>query len=243
MIPGIVASAVITPLDISGLRCWYTVDTLSSLADGAAVASWPDSSGNGLTMAQGTSGNRPTVDGTNLLNGRRIVAFDGSNDFLSVAGSISPSSGQWSAFVVAKVDTVSGVHSIFDNDEGTGSNRIAQIVRTNGTAAEAIAFNTGPSAFTDGGGTTISTSTYFLFTAVRTSSAIEMWVNQSSGGSTATTGTPATASTTRLTLGGGALGPSQFLNGRIAEVVGYSKAVSSIERSVIESYLKARFAI
>lgn len=65
------ATATATPDSLSGLALWLKADALS-LADGAAVGTWPDSSSNArnATVAQGT----PTFE-TNELNGKPVVRF------------------------------------------------------------------------------------------------------------------------------------------------------------------------
>ncbi len=63
---------------LAGLVAWYKTDTLA-LADGASVASWPDSSGNGNTVAQATGSKQPTFK-TAVLSGRDAVRFSSTND-------------------------------------------------------------------------------------------------------------------------------------------------------------------
>lgn len=64
-------SAGFTPLDLTSLRAWYKADALS-LNDNDAVATWPDSSGNGYDLAQAVGAAQPTYK-TNIVNGRPVV--------------------------------------------------------------------------------------------------------------------------------------------------------------------------
>lgn len=70
------ASATVAPNALSGLAMWLKADALP-LADGAAVTSWTDSSGNSrnATLSQGT----PTFE-TNELNGNPVVRFTANGE-------------------------------------------------------------------------------------------------------------------------------------------------------------------
>lgn len=55
-------------------------------ADGTALQTWTDRSGNGKDASQATLANRPLVKtGSNGINGNPVVQYDGSNDFMSVS--------------------------------------------------------------------------------------------------------------------------------------------------------------
>lgn len=67
----------ISPID--SLSLWLDASTLD-LEDGALVSSWTDKSGNGNHAAQNNNGNKPIFK-TNILNGKPVVRFDGTDDF------------------------------------------------------------------------------------------------------------------------------------------------------------------
>lgn len=55
-------------------------------ADGTALQTWTDRSGNGKDASQATLANRPLVKtGSNGINGNPVVQYDGSNDFMTVS--------------------------------------------------------------------------------------------------------------------------------------------------------------
>jgi autotransporter-associated beta strand protein len=68
------------PNTISGLSLWLKADAITSLADGATVNTWPDSSGNALTVTRDAGA---PVFRTNVLNGQPVVRFttDGGSSF------------------------------------------------------------------------------------------------------------------------------------------------------------------
>jgi len=74
------------PNKYSGLLLWLKADSLA-LSDGDPVSTWGDDSGNSNNAtAAGTA--RPTFK-TNQLGGKPVVRFDGSNDGLNFASSLS----------------------------------------------------------------------------------------------------------------------------------------------------------
>src|SRR5262249_16288516 len=60
------------------LQVWLKADALSRLTNGAAVASWPDSTGNGYQATQNTPSRRPTFI-TAVINGLPVVRFNTTN--------------------------------------------------------------------------------------------------------------------------------------------------------------------
>jgi len=111
------------PNTITGLLAWWKADAITGLSDGAPVSSWPDSSVNGNNATQASSGNRPLYK-TNILNGKPVVRFDGSNDFLEFSELINIRS----AFFVVKHNTgnqdyapLLGHSSLYDWAGGEGS--------------------------------------------------------------------------------------------------------------------------
>jgi len=78
------------PKSIATLAGWWDASVTSSLdqlstggtavaADSDPVGSWADLSGNGRSLTQSTTNNRPFYK-TGVLNGRPVIDFDGEND-------------------------------------------------------------------------------------------------------------------------------------------------------------------
>jgi len=64
---------------------WHSVYWADQIpvADGGAVASWPDLSGNGRDLVQATAAFQPTMrSAVPALGGRRAVEFDGVDDYI-----------------------------------------------------------------------------------------------------------------------------------------------------------------
>ena len=84
-----------------------TITTVSG-----AVSQWNDKSGNGRNATQATAGNRPAT-GTATLNGRNVIRYDATDDFLSLSNTAGLASatafyffGVRRSSVAAAADTV-----------------------------------------------------------------------------------------------------------------------------------------
>jgi len=96
------AAAKFTPTDIGTLEAWHKVDTLS-LSHNDPVASWSDSSGNSLTLAQATTSKKPTYKTDHQLNGYDAVYFDGGDDVYTDS---FPSTSNFNFFTIAVAEII-----------------------------------------------------------------------------------------------------------------------------------------
>ncbi|MHB9035901.1 MAG: fibronectin type III domain-containing protein [Armatimonadota bacterium] len=90
-------------VNTGGLKMWLRADSVKGVADGTPIATWADSSGNGIAVSQVSVSNQPIYVG-NGLAGTPVIRFDG-DDFLlrdSVFGSQLTSTDQVSIFVIMK---------------------------------------------------------------------------------------------------------------------------------------------
>lgn len=83
----------------SGLKMWLDADAMS-LNNNDPVASWTDQSGNNNHAVQDTASYRPLFK-TNILNGKPAIVFDGSNDYLTIDGTMVVNTN-YSIFAVVK---------------------------------------------------------------------------------------------------------------------------------------------
>jgi hypothetical protein len=84
------SGAEFTPAEIPGLALWLDASDASTLFQDAAattpatatsdpVGAWLDKSGNGRSLTQSTTNNRPFYK-PGVLNGKPVIDFDGTND-------------------------------------------------------------------------------------------------------------------------------------------------------------------
>jgi hypothetical protein len=93
------------PLAIGGLALWLRADSLDGQDDGSEVAAWTDLSGNANDAAQATATLRPLVY-KNAFNGKTAVWFDGTDDVLSIPDSESLWPTELTVVTVASFDVV-----------------------------------------------------------------------------------------------------------------------------------------
>ena len=233
--------AAFTPTDIAGCTGWWDASVAGDFtySSGTLVSQWNDKSGNAWHLTQGTAGWLPTRNTT--INGLDAVTFDGTDDLLESASThqvVNSSSGNWSAFAVFKKSANSGTDCVVSSVPS--GNFGAQMIRTNGTTAEAVA-NNNATYTTDTGGT-VGTSTAHQASAVQASGTIEIWLDASSGGSTAKSGANTAVSYTTM---GAIANPSEiagsYFAGIICEVILYNSALSTTDRQSVESYLRSKW--
>lgn len=144
--------AAFNPLSIPGLKVWLKADSLG-LADGTAVQTWLDSSGNGNTASQATVGLRPVFK-TGIVGNLPVVRFaQASTQWLATAAFGASLSQPNTIVLVASTTGPAGDHYVHDGL--TTNNRhafiyTAQTVSTYaGTQITAGAsVGTGPHIFT-----------------------------------------------------------------------------------------------
>jgi len=100
------------PLDIPGLQLWLKADAglwqdsvggTPAAADGDVVGAWVDQSGKGNNASQATTSKKPLLKKA-IVNGRDVVRFDGTDDWLGLANAAMPVQNH-TVFVVCNVTT------------------------------------------------------------------------------------------------------------------------------------------
>lgn len=217
------------PTAISGLAAWYDATVGVTDAGAGAVSTWADQSGNGRDLTQGTAGSRPTT-GTRTQNGRNVLDFDGSADFLD--GS--------SAFTQGNSDTV---FVVCLNDDGADSTTQVAYNADDATQAECrlLKVSTNVWRATSGGsldGGTPNASAHLLagvFNGVSSELRLD--------GASLATGTAGTNSGSYSPHVGRNPSGSAYWDGWIAEILHYDTALSATDIARVEAYLNAKWAI
>lgn len=93
------------------LRADAGVNGTAAPADGDAVTTWYDQSGNGNNCQQPTSGKKPLFK-VNIQNGLPSVRCDGSDDFLS--GTLTYAGDPITVFIAAKEVTLTTLPGLFN---------------------------------------------------------------------------------------------------------------------------------
>lgn len=250
------AGPAFRPSDLSGLKFWVAADSLTGLNDNDPVSTWTDLSGTGNTVTASTT-IRPLYK-TNVLNGKPVLRFDGTDDYMSKA---SPSSvdntNGLTVFVVLKQASLAiskavlgkwdymtqGAWSLNTSDASNSNFQmfIANALNDNGNNFEASTnYGASSSSFSvltvsyDGSQGTAANRTDFYNNGGVTA--------KSMNGTVAATLQSATAPLYVCNFGGSLLNTRNF-GGDIAEIIIYNVHLSPTDRGQVETYLLTKWGL
>jgi len=212
---------------------WLKADTgTGQTVDGTAVSTWADQTTNGNTVTQATGANQPLYK-TNILNGRPVVRFDGSNDVLSKTGFNNLPSGT----AYRSVFTVTSYRS-----NGFGG-------FTYGTAASTAAFglviNSSGNLSVQTFGTDYNSATTALNTGALLQEAVfnglSYLIEYKNGASIGTFTTSNLNTGTNGIQIGAEIDGSPFLNMDLAEALVFNTPLSNLEKAEVENYIKVKY--
>jgi type IV pilus assembly protein PilA len=109
--------AAFTPKQIPNLTHWYDATLITGVPNGTAIgATWADNSGTDNDATQATAANQPRYQ-TNIINGKPVVRFDGTDDYLGALND-TPMGERTYVFVARTPASATSRNAIF----GHGSN-------------------------------------------------------------------------------------------------------------------------
>lgn len=234
----------LSPANISGLTLWLDASDASTITKtGDDLTAWADKSGATADFVQGNTLLSPH-HGTRTLNGKPVVDFDGSAQFMtcsSTLGTIVTATEQ-TLFIVASADSV----------QATAGDAIAYadpfIISENGGVWGVIARSeASQSVFTtynwDGNADTqnrsITVGEPLIFTAGHNDGKISARVN---GGSDIELNSGNTSLTPTLRLGDNYNSAKHF-DGYVAEILCFNRHLSEAEQRQVRNYLGRKWGI
>lgn len=211
-----------TPSDIAGLKLWLKADAITGLVDTDPVTTWPDSSGLGNDATQATAAKKPTYQ-TNELNGKPVVRFDGTDDFLGTLLA-------WMPLVTVFVGYMNraGVNGSF-----IGTNASSGPLLRN----QAMFPSDAGSSFALTG--TLNANRLLTLAWNYTTDNYKVYLD----GILDTTGTVLHSNTTEALEIGTNRSNGEFLNGDIAEVIIYDSILSEVDRNALGGYIESKYGI
>jgi hypothetical protein len=243
------------PKSIAGLELWldaqdgttlFDADTGGSqVAPDGSVGRWVDKSGKGRNATQDVANNRPVLK-TAVVNGRNILRFDGSNDFLEGDVSTSDLSFPYTLFAVYQSAdaagsiagfNINGTSFITENVRKSAANTL-QGIQQNATNTAEVTVTAADASWH---------VAELVFTGTSSSLTYTVRVN---GGTTGNMTTPRQRNTSaparRLQIGNSVTsvdGNLDPLAGDIAEIIGYGRTLSAGELYRVRQYLGRRYGI
>lgn len=209
-------------------------DTATITESSGSVSQWNDKSGNGNNVTQSTGSAQPTT-GSNTLNGKNVVTFDGSDTLTLPSPLFTIPNGNSTVFSVSRQANVDAIDFIIGMDEG-GADRY--VLRYD-VGQASVSFR---SRNNNVGSVTTSTDNrdYNVIVAYRNGTEEGIAVN----GGTFTTSSSATSEDG---IDGGNIGSQAgtqfYLTGDIAEILLFNRSLASNERIVVATYLKNKWGI
>ena len=208
---------------------WLRADSIQNLADGASVVVWPDSSVNGNNATQTTLANQP-VWKNNILNRYPVVRFNGTSSYMN-GPNVFPTSADYSIIIVQIVRASTGYQSFIGANGNTHVfwlfNDLFPIFYQSGNfsdhSSQILISNVGTllSAIYANGSGSVNYYTNSQFTGTGVTSNLNM----------------------DPTIQIGAANSGNFFSGDMAEILIFGSALSTNDRSLIETYLNAKYGI
>jgi len=230
------------PKSIATLAGWWDASVTSSLdqistggtavtADSDPVGRWADLSGNGRTLTQSTTNNRPVYK-TGVLNGKPVIDFDGENDSMIASFTLAQ---PITYFLVYRFDATvtTGNPRVFD---GATGNSMSFFSSTGSTVMGLFAGSSTDPLISMDQRTQFSVTEIQAngdSTAVRLNGASVGFLSSSNPGAGAPNG---------LRLGAFSQS-SAFGNVSFAEVLIYSSIIAESEARKVRSYLGKKYGI
>lgn len=221
------------PSGITGLLAWWKADALSA-ANNDALATWPDSSSNGLDITQSNTSNKPVFK-TNQINGKPAIRFDGNNFFTRSGGLFDTATGA-EIFAVFKTDYDPPPYWEWSGAWSFGGQYDSMnLPSDNGVIYDIFCTNSRKTV----GNPTPSLTSWRLYNAA---SKDGEWTARLDGTQLFTT-----ATNTFWQLGNVYVGRSTSymitMVGSIAEIVLFSKVLSGADRASVNSYISGKYGL
>lgn len=222
-----------SPKNIAGLQLWLDAADSSTISTSTGVSEWRDKSATGSKWEQTTGNNQPAT-GTQTLNGRNVIVFDGSNDSLSATTPLSTSL-PLSFFIVQRI--VATTNFGMSYTAGTGDNFN---VRQNSTNGLLQITTPGGTVYQDGSGSRAGLDDILAFVVPSGASANSTLTRN---GSTLTLSNATAKPTLTGTHYIGRRSDGFYANLWVAEIIAYSTELSTTQRRVVEAYLGKKWGI
>lgn len=246
---GISAAAGNNLLPATGYSLWLdAADTSTISVSTNAVTQWTDKSSNAYAFTQGTAANRPS-SGTRTLNGRNVIDFDGSNDFLASTATASTwnflhntSGSTWFAVIVP--DSTAATQVVFETNGGFGDqNGVWYLITTGANHNWRVTSSASVADLTD----SVTTGSGVLY-AIKSdpgnaTASNRMKYYKNSGAATGTNTATGTASSGNAYETMKISYSTLAFDGALAEILLYPSLLSDVDRERTRDYLVTKWGL
>lgn len=212
----------------SDMRLWLNAGAINQ-AQGTAIATWPDLSGNGFNATQPTVSQQPTLQTQAIMNGQSVSRFV-TDDIINTTNLL----GQFEAYTMFTASRLNGGQ----NARLLSSSQRNWLMGYWGNLQNVIYAEGWVSGGCGGPGGSAATTNPNIYTSTGNS----RWTRLFQNGTLSHANACGVQSPGGISLGGTSL-YGEYSNGDVAEVVVFSKDLSNTRRNILENYLSAKYNI
>jgi prepilin-type N-terminal cleavage/methylation domain-containing protein/prepilin-type processing-associated H-X9-DG protein len=229
---------------ITGLKMQMDAYTGVTKDGNNKVSAWTDQSGNGVKATQVTAAKQPTYNATGINGNPSLTFSSASSTFLTTGAVSSLNTGQFSWFLVAKATDVTVTQVLFRSNYTTGSSILwATFIQSSLWYVHSRDSSGGFKGVTNSA--VNNTPAVISATWDNTSGIVNGYLNGIAG--TAASGANANPSGHQFSNIGAssdsATTPTTYFTGDIAEIVVYTRILSTSERTDVENYLRNKYKL
>lgn len=215
------------PPDLPNMVFWYQADALLGLADGATIETWSDISGAGRHLTHDTASQRPIYK-PGILSGRPVARFARANaQRLYATGAVAQpitvfvvwKSTNTGASPAGRGCVLEGRDTDYSSILYAQQDTTQQIVCSAGNYSRVVPF-----------------TNFIISTAIYNGASSLVREN----GAQRSTGTASYGLANGVTVGG-RYGQSYWLDGDVAEIIGYNSVLGMSDRIKVENYLAIKY--
>jgi hypothetical protein len=222
------------PRRIAGLQLWLDADDSSTITVETGVKEWADKSGRGIVFSETTTNNQPAT-GTQTINGRNVLVFDGSNDGLVNSSQAFPAASPMTIFLVQRLISTTNFGMTYSSGTGVTSD-----IRQNSTTGRMRFVGSGNTeAWTEPNSATSANRMYSM--VMRTTGTNNSFYTN--GSEDALGAAPQSQATFAAQQWIGRRADGFYANIWLAELLCYNSALNDAARVSVETYLSKKWGI
>jgi len=223
-------------ISTAGLYLWLSADVGVQIA-GGLVTAWNDRSGSGRNATQTVAQYRPTLM-ANWHGGKPALHFDGENRFLFFAAGFDDFSKGLTVFLVSETLVDNSCPSFMSFSNGGELDDLSVHRQPN----DAWEYEVADQSFASQAGDQRIGHTSQVTLVHHTDSRVDLYSDGALSGETMID-MPQVVTRARNELGRSSYNGCEFLNGNIAEIVLYARALQDSERISVEAYLRSKWGL
>lgn len=233
------SNSVFSPTMFDNLQFWLDASQLTGFTNGQALTTWVDKSTNAYS---GTAIGGPTYQ-TNVINSLPIVRFNGSSQYVNFGNVLNMGVSSLNMFAVYKQNTSGSPTAVFGKTSYRGNAGRWVLTRDPSTLFLFEGSSGGATA-----GYSDSSTSFQINSGGWDRTTITIFQNGTSAGTAPLVNSANLSNSDPLVVGAypngsGGFPPQYYMNGDIAELLVYNRALSTPDRQTVEGYLAWKWGL